>query len=170
MKKIIVSVIALLLFMGVSAQNHDISVDPTAPYLKDKRLPAFVLNTIDGREITNKQLPTNYKYIALIFFSPDCSHCETEAANINKYADKLNGVLFVWNSYRDLISIKGFAEKFKFVNKPNMIVGRDPSYMIPSFFHPKMTPYVALYKNGSLVKVYDKGADIFDFIKIIEGK
>jgi hypothetical protein len=42
--------------------------------------------------------------------------------------------------------------------------------MIPSFFHPKMTPYVALYKNGSLVKVYDKGADIFDFIKIIEGK
>ena len=69
--------------MGVSAQNHDISVDPTAPYLKDKRLPAFVLNTIDGREITNKQLPTNYKYIALIFFSPDCSHCETEAANIN---------------------------------------------------------------------------------------
>lgn len=67
MKKIIACVFSLLIFMGASAQDHDISVDPTAPYLKDKRIPAFVLNTIDGREITNKQLPTNYKYIALIF-------------------------------------------------------------------------------------------------------
>jgi hypothetical protein len=56
------------------------------------------------------------------------------------------------------------------VGRPNILIGRDPSYMIPTFFHPKMTPFVALYKNNQLVKVYEKGADIFDLIKIIESK
>jgi hypothetical protein len=33
-----------------------------------------------------------------------------------------------------------------------------------------MTPFVALYKNNQFVKVYGKGVDIFDLIKIIESK
>ena len=175
MKQLFSILLGLILFMHVSAQvkpasqEHDMSVDPSAPYLKDKRLPDFVLFTIDGKQITNKQLPS-YKYTCFIFFSPDCSHCETEAVNINKYSDKLTNVLFIWNSYRDMNAIKAFAEKFKLDKRPNMIIGRDPSYMIPSFFHPKMTPFVALYKNNQLVKVYEKGADIFDLIKIIESK
>lgn len=157
------------LMSTVIGQEHDLSVDLTAPYLKDKRIPAFVLTTIDGNEINNKQLP-KFKYTCLVFFSPDCSHCETEAVNINKYADKLTDVLFVWNSYKEMVAIQGFAKKFNLNNRPNMIVGRDPSYMIPSFFHPKMTPFVALYRGNTLVKVWDKGADIFDFIKIIQSK
>ena len=69
-----------------------------------------------------------------------------------------------------MIAIQAFADKFNFVGRPNILVGRDPNYMIPSFFRPKMTPFVALYKNNQLVKVYEKGADIFDLIKIIESK
>jgi hypothetical protein len=43
--------------------------------------------TIDGKEITNKELPTDTSIIMIIIFSPDCPHCEHEAtANINKYA------------------------------------------------------------------------------------
>jgi hypothetical protein len=169
MKQLITSLIGIFLMFQLSAQTQETPADPTAPYLKDKNLPAFVINSIDGREISNKMLP-KYKYTCIIFFSPDCSHCETEAATINKYFDKFNNVLFIWDSYRDMTSIKAFAEKFKLTNRPNVIVGRDPSYMIPSFFHPKMTPFVAIYKDKQLVKVYEKGADIFDLIKIIESK
>jgi hypothetical protein len=69
-----------------------------------------------------------------------------------------------------MIAIQAFADKFKFVGRPNILIGRDPSYAIPTFFRPKMTPFVALYKNNQFVKVYEKGADIFDLLKIIESK
>ena len=169
MKKIILSLLTILIIGHTSAQSLDVKPDPNAPYLKDKNLPAFTLNLIDGREVTNKTIP-KYKYTCIIFFSPDCSHCETEAATINKYKDKLTNVLFIWDSYRDMIAIQAFADKFKFVGRPNILIGRDPSYAIPTFFRPKMTPFVALYKNNQFVKVYEKGADIFDLIKIIESK
>lgn len=169
MKKIILSILTILLVAQVSAQSLEIKPDPNTPYLKNKNLPAFSLNLIDGRVVTNKTLP-KYKYVCIIFFSPDCSHCETEAATMNKYKDKLKNVLFIWDSYRDMIAIQAFADKFNMVNQPNILIGRDPAYMIPTFFRPKMTPFVALYKDNQLVKVYEKGADIFDLIKIIESK
>ena len=169
MKKIILSLLFIGLITQASAQSVDVKPDPSTPYLNDKNLPTFTLNLIDGREVTNTTIP-KFKFTCIIFFSPDCSHCETEAATINKYKDKFKNVLFIWDSYRDMIAIQAFADKYDLVSQPNVLIGRDPNYMIPSFFRPKMTPFVALYKNNQLVKVYEKGADIFDLIKIIESK
>jgi thioredoxin-related protein len=169
MKKILLTLLTILVVAQISAQSLETKPDPNTPYLKDKNLPAFKLNLIDGSEVTHKTIP-KFKYTCIIFFSPDCSHCENEAATINKYKDKLKNVLFIWDSYRDMIAIQAFADKFNMVGQPNVLIGRDPAYMIPSFFRPKMTPFVALYKNNQLVKVYEKGADIFDLIKIIESK
>ena len=100
----------------------------------------------------------------------DCPHCEKEASDINKYADKFKNVLFIWDSYRDMESIKKFAAKYNLVGKPNVIIGRDPNFTLPTFYRPRMTPFVALYKKGVLLKVYEEGADVFELIKIIEGK
>ena len=49
-----------------------------------------------------------------------------------------------------------------------MVIGRDPNYTIPTFFRPRMTPFMALYLKGSLLKVYEQGADVFELAKIIE--
>ena len=145
------------------------TVDPNAPYMKDKHVPAFSITSVDGKEITNKQLPTKYRFTCIIIFSPDCSHCEHEAGELNKYADKFKDVLFIWDSYRDMDAIKKFATKFNLAGQPNVVIGRDPSFTIPSFYRPKMTPFVALYDKGNLVKVWEQGAEVFDMIKIIQG-
>jgi len=67
MKKIILSLLTILIIGQTSAQSLDVKPDPNAPYLKDKNLPAFTLNLIDGREVTNKTIP-KYKYTCIIFF------------------------------------------------------------------------------------------------------
>jgi len=144
-------------------------VDASAPYLKDKNIPTFSLTSIDGKEITNKDLPSKYKYTCIIIFSPDCSHCELEAAEIDKNADKFKNVLFIWDSYREMDLIKKFAAKYNLAGKPNMIIGRDGMYTIPTFFRPKMTPFVALYENGIFVKVWEQGVEPSELIKIIQG-
>jgi thiol-disulfide isomerase/thioredoxin len=144
-------------------------MDLNAPYLKDKHLPAFSLMSVEGKEITNKDLPKNYKYTIIIIFSPDCSHCEHEAAEINKNADKFKNVLFIWDSYRDMELIKKFAAKYSLVGQPNVIIGRDAAFTIPSFFRPRMTPFVALYEKGNFVKVFEQGVEPFELIKITQG-
>jgi hypothetical protein len=129
------------------------TVDPNAPYMKDKRIPLFSLTSIDGKEITNKQLPTQYKYTCIIIFSPDCSHCEHEASELSKNADKFKEVLFIWDSYREM----------------DVIIGRDPAFTIPTFYRPKMTPFVAMYKNGYLLRVWEQGAEVNELVKIVQG-
>ena len=167
MKYLLTIILSGLLFSSIHAQKKAPVVDPNAPYLKDNKIPAFSITGMDGREITNKQLP-KYKFTCIIIFSPDCPHCQKEAAEINKYAAKFKNVLFIWDSFRDMESIKNFAVDFNLMNKPNIIVGRDPNFTIASFYRPRMTPFMALYLNGSLLKVYEQGAEVLELAKIIE--
>ncbi|MEY4278479.1 MAG: hypothetical protein RL377_483, partial [Bacteroidota bacterium] len=78
-------------------------------------------------------------------------------------------VLFIWDSYREMDLIKKFAAKYNLAGQPNVIIGRDPSFSIPTFFRPRMTPFVALYDKGNLVRVWDQGAEVNELIKIIQG-
>lgn len=167
MKFIVTSILCLFL---VAANAQSSAPDPNAPYMKTDKFPSFSLMSVNGKEITNKQLPNKYRYICIVIFSPDCQHCEHEAGEINKYADKFKNTLFIWDSYRDMDAIKKFAEKFNLVNKPNVIIGRDAEFTLPSFFRPRMTPFMAIYDNGHLIKVYEQGADIFELIKLIGSK
>jgi hypothetical protein len=143
--------------------------DPSAPYVLDKNIPAFFIESIDGKSITKKDLPANYKYTCIIIFSPDCSHCEHEAEGLQKEAAKFKNVLFIWDSYREMDLIKKFAAKYNLAAKPNVVIGRDPGYTIPSFFRPRMTPFVALYENGKFVKVWEQGVEPADLLKYTKG-
>ncbi len=157
-----------LLCVGLSSSLWAQS-DPNAPYQKDKNLPNFSLISVDGKEVTNKQMPTKYKYTFILIFSPDCSHCEHEAEELNKNMDKFKDVLFIWDSYRDMEAIKKFATKYNLAGKPNIIIGRDPGFTLPVFFRPRMTPFMAIYKNGLLVKIFEQGAEVGDLLKIVQG-
>jgi thiol-disulfide isomerase/thioredoxin len=166
MKYIITAFIALSFSFTAFAQTN--TQEPEAPYLKDKKAPLFTMTSITGAEVSQKQIPSKYKFVCYIIFSPDCSHCEHEAGELNKYADKLTDVFFIWNSYRDMDTIKKFADKFSLAGKPNILIGRDPSFVLSSFFRPRMTPFVAIYKNGQFVQAYPQGSNVFELIKIIE--
>ena len=163
MKKLL-TLLSCMVVLSVAAQS-----DPNAPYLRDKSFPIFKMVTINGKEITNKDLP-RYKYQMIIIFSPDCPHCEHEATELNKNLDKFKNVLFIWDSYKDMTAIKNFAVKYNFVGKPNIIIGRDPEFTLPIFFRPTMTPFVAIYENNRLIKVFEKGAEPDELIKIIGSK
>ena len=156
-------VLTTLSFAQVAQQDND------APYLKDKKAPTFTITTIQGKEATHRILPTKYKFTCYIIFSPDCSHCEHEAEELTNNADKFKNVFFIWDSYREMDAIKKFASKYGLDRQANVLIGRDPTYSLASFFRPKMTPFVAIYKNGGLLKVYEQGVKVSELIKIIEG-
>jgi thiol-disulfide isomerase/thioredoxin len=170
MKKIatLLTVLFVSLFasMSLSAQSN---IDPNAPFLKDKNIPKFTLNLTTGKSFSNTQIPKT-RYTCFIIFSPDCSHCQEEAAELTKNADKFKSVFFIWNSYKEMADIKAFAIKYGLDKQSNVIVGRDPEFSIPVFFRPRMTPFVAMYDKGQLLKVYEQGVKVPELLKLIGGK
>lgn len=158
--------VSLLASSTLFAQSN---IDPNAPFLKDKNIPKFTLNLTTGKSFSNTQIPKN-RYTCIIIFSPDCSHCQEEAAELTKNAAKFKNVFFIWNSYKEMNDIKEFAVKYGLDKQANVVVGRDPEFSIPVFFRPRMTPFVALYDRGQLLKVYEQGVKVPELLKIIGGK
>jgi hypothetical protein len=159
-------IVSLLSVLTLSAQSN---IDPNAPFLKDKNIPKFTLNLTTGKSFSNTQIPKT-RYTCIIIFSPDCSHCQEEAAGLTKNAAQFKSVFFIWNSYKEMNEIKAFASKYGLDKQSNVIVGRDPEFSIPVFFRPRMTPFVAIYDKGQLLKVFEQGVKVPELLKIIGGK
>jgi len=161
-----VFIVSLFASMTLLAQGN---IDPNAPFLKDKNIPKFTLNLTTGKSFSNTQIPKT-KFTCIIIFSPDCSHCQDEATELTKNADKFKSVFFIWNSYKEMADIKAFATKYGLDKQSNVVVGRDPEFAIPVFFRPRMIPFVAMYDKGQLLKVYEQGVKVPELLKIIGDK
>jgi len=170
MKKIVFFLAFVCLCMQVIAQQTFIQ-DTIPAYLKTKQLPAFTLVTDikkkDTTWFTQNNIPAN-KPIIIIYFSPECGHCELEAKEIVKHMDSLRKAYFVFASYHPVDKIQAFAEKYYLNKFSNITVGRDIQYFIPVFFKVKFTPFVAVYNgNRNLLKVYEQGSEMNELIQLV---
>lgn len=146
--------------------------DSSLPYLRNLQLPPFKLiqsvNQTDTVWFTNNNLQKN-KATVIIYFSPDCGHCQFEAKELVKAKDSLANVNFVWVSYHPIEDIKAFEQKYHLAELSNCIVGRDPKYFIPAFFRVEFTPFMAVYNTkGIFVKEFREGAKASELIQAIQ--
>jgi thiol-disulfide isomerase/thioredoxin len=164
MKHLLLSLMVSIIGLSVSAQEAGSDMPP---FMKTKRLPEFNILQTDSTWFTKQQLPQS-DFTIIIYFSPDCGHCQYEAKEMMKYADSLQNTFMLWVSYRDMADIKGFAEEYGFFKHKNIKVGRDPNYAIPSFFQAKYTPYVAVYnKKGDYVKAFEGGVEMPELMTLL---
>ena len=166
---IVIFLVVAVPFIGYNQSTYD----TIAPYLKTKFIPNFnVLECSSSKGdsiwITNETLPKN-RPIVFIYFSPECSHCEYETEEIKKHIDSLQNAFFVFVSYHPIEKIKAFYDKYELAKYPNIRMGRDPKYFIPSFFRVEFTPFVAVYdKNRNFSKAYKQGADMSELIGLVQ--
>lgn len=151
MKKIYSLVVVLFCALSSQAQI----VMPEAPYKKDPNIPAFSIQQADSSWFSATQLP-KYDYTTIVYFSPTCGHCQIAAQDLVAHMDSLKNVFFVFVSYNPIPEIKEFGEHYKLNVFPNVRMGRDPKYFVPSFYRVEATPFVAVYdKNRKLIDVFD---------------
>jgi thioredoxin-related protein len=163
MKKIL----CIILLISFYALAHAQSFDTIPPYQKDSTIPAFNILQTDSTAFNKEGLPKN-KPIIIIYFSPECSHCQLTAHEFEQKQSKFKDVFFVWASYHPMDQIKTFAIEYNLLNANNVRVGRDTKYFIPSFFRVKYTPFIAVYdKSGRLIKTYDGGTDPDTVIRLL---
>lgn len=141
---------------------------PLPQYLKTKEVPGFKLLLMDSSTYFYKyQLKKNTPTV-IIYFNPDCDHCQTEAAHLVDSMRYVKKAQFVFASYSKFSEIKAFAIKYQLSTQPNIKVGRDENFYIPSFYRVRFTPFVAVYnKKGALVQVFEGGTSILNLSKLL---
>ena len=165
MKKLFI-IILVLLVGAAHAQSADNDTIP--PYKKTTKIPEFAILKSDSTWFTNKQLPDN-KPLVIIYFSPDCGHCQMTAQEFVKDMDKLKNVELVWVSYHSPQQIEEFAEAYKLKQFSNVVLGRDPNYKIPVFYKIQFTPFMAVYdKKGNFLNAYPQGTSPDAIAKLIK--
>lgn len=156
----------LLLSTALFAQQPD-----KPAYQRFPTVPPFDLLATDSvTHITKAQLKKNQP-VLVMYFSPDCDHCQHQTEDILANMSKLKNVQIVMASYQPLDEIRRFRIRYKLDQYPNIHIGRDTQYFIPSFFGITSLPYLAIYnKKGDLVKVNEGNLKPGPLVKSFEEK
>lgn len=147
--------VALLLiscFYNVSfAQRDSLPV-----YLRFPTVPPFnIIKLPDSSRFTKEDL-VKKKATLIFIFSPDCDHCQNETKSLTANIELFKKAQIVMASPLDYGQIKQFYDDYKIADYPNIIMGRDPSYFLGSFFNIRSFPAMFLYdKKGKLIKAFD---------------
>lgn len=153
---------SLIIMAGcINAQNKAID-----------KIPAFHILTTDSVYVTQANLKKN-KPVMIIYFSPDCSHCQHMMYDLKPEMKKLAGVQVVMVTFSrdfDIRGIREFYRDFDLKKYPNFTLGTEGYTMqVQRYYDVKTTPYIAVYDhNGKLVKAYDKAPKVPDLMATIK--
>jgi thiol-disulfide isomerase/thioredoxin len=158
MKKLLLF-FSLIIVVGCSnAQNPPVAIPP------------YHILTTDSVYVTPANLKKN-KPVMVIYFAPDCSHCQHMMAEMKpKMAEFKNVQIVMITFVENLKAIKVFYHDFDLAKYPNIIVGTEGyTYVVQKYYQVRTTPYIALYdKHDRLVSAYDKPPKIEDLAATVK--
>lgn len=131
---------AILLYLGIIMSSLSCHSGTDLPVL-----PSFNLLLSDSATIFNTQSIPEGKPSILLFFSPDCDHCQSETAGIIKNMDSLRDVNFYFLTIDPIERLKVFNEYYDLSKYTNIKTGRDYKYYFPAHFKGASPPYLVIY-------------------------
>lgn len=120
-------------------------------------IPHFNLENLDGTQFSSGDLKGD---LALIFFNPDCDHCQREAVAIHSNKNKFKDKQLYFISIDSLGAISKFRseydltdENFHFSrgNVEDIVNALGPIPSVPCFY---------IYKNGQLIERLEGEVDV----------
>lgn len=144
------------------------TIDTLAPYLKNPHIPTFSIRQPDSTWFNNTNLNLK-KPVLILYFSPDCGHCQLETEEIISKIKDLSNLQIIMVTSRPFEDMARFAEYYKIKRFPTIKIGNDPSRKISRFYDVKFTPFSALYdKKGKLIKAYEQEINMEELIGFVK--
>jgi thioredoxin-related protein len=131
--------------------------DTTTPIFKRfPTLPPLQLLLSDSiTKYTKEDIPKK-KAVLIMLFSPDCEHCKHEAEELEAQKEGFKNIHIIMVSTYPFYRIKEFANAYGLSGLKNVVIAKDPSYFLITFFNIRNFPYMALYnKKGKLIETFE---------------
>ena len=132
-------------------------------YAQPGKLPPFKMVQSNGKMFKAENLPIG-KPIIIIYFSPDCDHCEIFMKDFLKKESGFKKASIAMITYLPVERVAKFMKDFSLNKYPNIYVGTEGNYFFVRNYYKIMDlPFAALYtKEGVFVKSYEKNIDLND--------
>jgi thiol-disulfide isomerase/thioredoxin len=131
-------------------------------------LPPFEMLLMDSNTVLKAQEIPMGKPILLLFFRPDCPHCQRETRLLLDHMDSLKNVRIYFLATAPFKDIRDFYFSYHLDKQKNLTVGRDQEHSFYQAFRPASVPYTAIYDaNKKLVKIFNEEAGIENILKAI---
>jgi thiol-disulfide isomerase/thioredoxin len=160
MKRKLVFILSLFITINTYAQN----------YAPPSSIPPYHILTTRNVYVTPVALNKD-KPVMIIYFSPDCTHCEHLMEILKPQMKFLKYVQVVMITYvQQMKPIEDFYKKYNLKKHPNFTVGTEGySLVVQRYYQLRITPYIALYgRDHKLVKFYEKTPPIDELIANIK--
>lgn len=97
------------------------------------------------------------KPIVLIYFLPDCEHCQLLTENMVKHIEAFNKISVVMITYYPPTAVDMFARRYGLDKHSNFYLGTEGnSFFLKKYYNLSRLPFAAVYtQNGDLVKTYN---------------
>ncbi len=118
-------------------------------------IPAFKLLAVpDSLEFTNQYLKKNSP-VVVVFFSPDCDHCQSETKELLAYKEELKQIQILMVSNAPYPEIKAFYETYQLASMPNVKVAQDINLKLGLVYKIRTYPSLFVYdQKGNLAKAF----------------
>jgi thioredoxin-related protein len=119
------------------------------------KLPPFRMVQANGKVFKAEDLPMG-KPIIIIYFSPDCDHCNQLMKDFIKRQANFKKASIAMVTYLPVDDVRKFVEKYNLGKYPNAYVGSEGNtFFLKNYYRLTQMPFIALYtKNGDFVKSY----------------
>lgn len=127
--------------------------------------PAKFLMSDSVTYLTKASLPKN-KQVLFMVFNPECDHCQHETESIIKNIDEFKKTQIVMITMVSITEMKAFIEKYKLNQFNNIMVAKDISFFLPSFFQIRNLPFLAFYdKKLKLISEFSGSLPVEKILK-----
>jgi thioredoxin-related protein len=132
-------------------------------------MPSFEMQLTNGKIFTNRNLQKN-KPVLLIYYAPDCEHCQALITQIFRNFTPFRKLQIVLVTFEPLSYAQAFERNYQVGKHPNIISGMEaPTFYFKNYYKLVNTPFTALFdRHGKMVVSYRKMTPVDDLIKHIQ--
>ena len=132
-------------------------------------IPPFKMQLTNGKTFDTKDLPKG-KPVVIIYFAPDCEHCQTLMNAVFKQINNFKKVEMVMVTFKPPNEVADFEKNYKTKQYSNILVGTEvPVFFFRKYYNLLNTPFTVLFdKQGKYIYSYRKETNVEDLVMRIK--
>ena len=138
--------------------------------MNSQTIPPFKMTLSNSKIFNATDLPKE-KPLVLIYFDPDCDHCQKLMVELFKKINSFKKAEMVLITFKPVTEVAAFEKKYTTSKYPNMRVGTEGTlFYLRNYYKLVKMPFTALYDSkGNYSYSYRDETPVDDLIKRLKG-